>query len=75
MKHGIWAEQGLQGARSGRIEIREHYRMTDKGGWCLELAYLDDSNESQEDTDSPGRDDMYYGWRTGRGVSERRSQA
>lgn len=57
------------------MEIREHYRMTGKGGWCLELAYLGDSNGSQEDTDSPGRDDMYYGWRTGRGVSERRSQA
>lgn len=27
--------------------------MTGKGGWCLELAYLGDSNESQEDTDSP----------------------
>lgn len=53
MKHGIWAEQGLQGARSGRTEIRQHYRMTGKGGWCLELAYLGDSNESQEDIDSP----------------------
>lgn len=76
MKHGIWAEKGLQVAKSGRIEIREYYRMTGKGGWCLELAYLCDSDESQEDVDrfSCGRDGMYYGWRRGWGVSER-SQA
>ena len=46
-----WAEKGFQVAKLGRVEIRGYYRMTCRGGWCLELGYLGDSSESQKNVD------------------------